>query len=88
MLFNISNNDLLETISMKFDELPLPLASYGIAVGDERISTGSSGVQHLSFHLNLTTFSPGLQSKSLTHEHVCPPLTWLCCYCSTFNTSF
>ncbi len=88
MLFNISNNDLFETISMKFDELPLPLASYGIAVGNQHISTDSSGVQYLSFHLNLTTVSPGLQGKSLMHKHVCPRLAWRCCYRSLYSTSF
>ena len=66
LFFNVSNNDPLETISFRFDDLPLSLASYGIAVGDTRISSDISGVQYLSFRVNLTTFSPGQQSESLT----------------------
>jgi hypothetical protein len=67
LLFNVSNNDPLETISFKFDELPLPLALYGITVGNEHISSVSSGLQYLSFQVNLTAFSPGLQSKRFSH---------------------
>ncbi len=63
LIFNISNNDPLETISFKFDELPLPLAAYGVTVGDALVLSDSSGVQHLTFQVNLTTFSQGLQSK-------------------------
>lgn len=75
LLFNVSNEDPLETISFKFDELPLSLASYGITVGDARILSDSFGLQFLSFQVNLTAFSPGLQSESLIHVQPCPRLT-------------
>jgi hypothetical protein len=64
LVFNISNRDALETVSYKFDDLPLPLSSYGVSVGQSAASADASGVQYLSFHLNLTTFVPGAQRKS------------------------
>jgi hypothetical protein len=79
MLFNVSNNDPLETISFRFDDLPLSLASYGITVGDTRISSDISGVQYLSFQVNLTTFSPGQQSES--------PIR-ICAYCVAYFKLF
>jgi hypothetical protein len=63
LLFNISNDDPLETLSFTFDALPLPLSAYGIVVGQATVTPGSAGVSYLSFQLNLSTFSPEELSK-------------------------
>jgi len=68
LLFNISNNDPLETISFKFDDLPLPLASYGVAVGAPSLTSDGSSMQYLSFQVNLTTSSSAVQSKSAAND--------------------
>jgi hypothetical protein len=85
LIFNISNNDPLETISFKFDELPLPLAAYGITVGDALVFSDSSGVQYMSFQVNLTTFSQGLQSKTLMRDFL-PHIPCSCCCHACFRS--
>ena len=78
LLFNISNTDPLETISFKFDDLPLPLPSYGIAVGSSSFSSNVAGVQHLTFRVKLTSFSCAVQRKRPATASLCSYYRYTC----------
>ena len=57
---------------------PCPLPSYGIAVGSTSFSSNVAGVQHLKFHVKLTSFSSAVHRKRPATASLCPYHRYTC----------